>query len=174
MFDPIPPKLLHDDPANPRANVGWFSAYELLTGIVKLYGYQQTIRAVVEIATGILIIQTKEEKMTDQNPQPDPQPFEPLPAVLAIGMDVKVIALTDAAVAPDMLGKVGKVIGVDRSGICGSSEADPFYYVTFEDGRVDGFWREELGHPAAIHPNRRPRFTRRLFIAGMSPHISGA
>lgn len=47
MYDTIPPILLPDDPANPRVNVGWFSAYEILTGIVKIYGYQQTIRAVV-------------------------------------------------------------------------------------------------------------------------------
>lgn len=111
--------------------------------------------------------------MTDQTTNPT-QPAEPLPAVLEIGMEVKVIALTDIAIPGDMLGMVGKVIGVDRSGICGSSEDDPFYYVNFEGGRVDGFWREELGHPDAIHPNRRPRFARRLFIAGIPPHITGA
>lgn len=105
--------------------------------------------------------------MTDQTPPQTPPPAEPLPAVLAVGIKVKVIALTDDAVAPDMLGKVGSIVGVDRSGICGSSEADPFYYVSFENGRVDGFWREELGHPDSIHPNRRPRFSRRLFISGV-------
>ncbi len=160
------------NPSPPRSNVGWSSAYELLTVIVRVYGYQQTLNAVLTIATKILYIQKKEEKMTDQTP-PNPPQVEPLPAVLTVGMKVKVIALTDETAPPALLDKVGSVVGVDRSGICGSSEDDPFYYVKFEDGRVDGFWREELGHPETIHPNRRPRFSRRLFIAGMNTIIGG-
>jgi len=169
---------MNNSPALDEAGqrIGWSSAYELLTVIVRVYGYQQTIRAVVEIATRILYIQTKEKKMNDQ---PNPPQVEPLPQILTTQTKVRVIALTDSSLDPAYLGKVGEVVGVDRSGICGSSDADPFYYVQFEDGRIDGFWREELGHPDAIFPNRRPRFFRRLFIAGLSqreapPHMEGA
>lgn len=97
--------------------------------------------------------------MNKPTPSPAPAP-NGFPYVLGlyIGQRVKIVAITDDTLNPAWLGMEGEIIGIESSGLCGSSETDPAFIVSLSESTAPlMFWREEIApadRPPA-NPNRR-------------------
>ena len=61
-----------------------------------------------------------------------------------IGQRVRVVGREDESMLLESVGAEGRVVEVLHEHGCGEVPGDPMVVVELDDGRRDGFWREEL------------------------------